>query len=658
MYVYLGKLNWKGAAVADDETFIVILPNGAVRTSDTAYVFFQWTRDEYGVPKANWFQTISIDKVSKTDKGDDLFTLKHPKFSWKITSQQAYENIKVTMSDCASYETSSTLKRVWGTHSHGGKANDTVRVWTGKINWSTFAKNEMATFIAPEGFGQGRPIVSLWQWTKSYAGKAKDPSLHCEYQKIQTENDDVFRFTYTSYFDLDCTFNRQTGKLSVRMKSPQESSAKDLGDFTLAALIDRHSHDFNPPESTPNKAETEFRLPQPQPSLTRILAPMPFPRTLVETLTHAAAFIDQAGYQTKYAEQQFKTLDSKLHDSEHQLDTARKQIGDHEAKVRTLKAEVAESKGEIAALRKSLEDAKKQAATKEDELSRLIDKLSAHDITDHEKIKQLSEDLDKLKAQIVRLQEDLVTANVKLNVTDSQLQEEKQQKARLEEDLRALRDKNTILEKDNKRLTAENAELKSKNEDLEKQQKILHGQLHDATTKLKTTQCELTAKSGALKKAENERDQARAELEAKALVVKKAEEKATKAREDLDAMAGALKKVEDEIADMKKKQVEHDKLDDTLREAERKHREADDVHREKDDAHHAKDEEKLAAYAKHLEDDKKHLEDDKKHLEDDKKHREDDENLRKANAGLNSKEEKLLKKMDKLNKKRGELNSA
>ena len=47
--------------------------------------------------------------------------------------------------------------------------------------------------------------------------------------------------------------------------------------------------------------EFEARLPQAQPTLPRILTPLPFPRDLFETLTHTAAFIDQAGYLTKYA---------------------------------------------------------------------------------------------------------------------------------------------------------------------------------------------------------------------------------------------------------------------------------------------------------------------------------------------------------------------
>ncbi|KAI8259178.1 Myosin-6 [Colletotrichum sp. SAR11_239] len=536
MYVYLGKLNWKGAAVAEDETFIVILPNGAVRTGDTAYVFFQWTRDEYGVPKANWFQTISIDKVSKTDKGDDVFTLKHPKFSWKITSQQAYENIKITMSDCASHETSSTLNRVWGAHSHGDKANDTVRVWTGKINWSIFAKDEMAIFIAPEGFGQGRPIISLWQWTKNSAGKSKDPSLRCEYQNIQTENDDVVRFTYTSYYDLDCTFNRQTGKLSVRMKSPRDSSAKDLGDFTLAALIDRHSHDFNPPESTPNKEETDFRLPQPQPSLPRVLAPMPFPRTLLETLTHTAAFVDQAGYLAKYAEQEFRTLDTRFHQSERQLEAAQQKGNALDKEVKMLKQKIAVGEGVADELRKQLKDAEDKEM-----------KMKRHDTKDHDEINNLVRERNNLKAEVSALK-------IKLVEIGENLGEEKKQRRRLEHEKDHLEDHCALLKKQKEKLRAEKGELEAKNKDLEKLQKTLQKDLQN-------TKDEVRSKTDALKKAERERDQAQSEIESKNLAINKAEEKANKAEKDFDVAARALKKAQEEIINLKKERSNHDELD-------------------------------------------------------------------------------------------------
>jgi hypothetical protein len=59
--------------------------------------------------------------------------------------------------------------------------------------------------------------------------------------------------------------------------------------------------DINPAEPTPEKGQCELRKPQPQATLPRILDPMPFPKGLLETLAHTAAFVDQAGYLAKYA---------------------------------------------------------------------------------------------------------------------------------------------------------------------------------------------------------------------------------------------------------------------------------------------------------------------------------------------------------------------
>lgn len=72
-------------------------------------------------------------------------------------------------------------------------------------------------------------------------------------------------------------------------------------DLYLSLLTPSRS-DFNPPEPTPKKTEVEIRLPQPQPSLPRILGPLPFPKGIIDTLAHTAAFVDQAGYLAKYAQ--------------------------------------------------------------------------------------------------------------------------------------------------------------------------------------------------------------------------------------------------------------------------------------------------------------------------------------------------------------------
>jgi hypothetical protein len=63
-----------------------------------------------------------------------------------------------------------------------------------------------------------------------------------------------------------------------------------------------NSHFDSDDLTPPTQQKTEFRLPQPQATLPRVLDPMPFPKTLFETLTHGAAFIEQAGYLTIQAQ--------------------------------------------------------------------------------------------------------------------------------------------------------------------------------------------------------------------------------------------------------------------------------------------------------------------------------------------------------------------
>lgn len=61
------------------------------------------------------------------------------------------------------------------------------------------------------------------------------------------------------------------------------------------------NRDVTPPVIPAGKAEFDVRYPQAEPALARIHATLPFPRTLIDTLTHTAAFLDEAGYMAKYA---------------------------------------------------------------------------------------------------------------------------------------------------------------------------------------------------------------------------------------------------------------------------------------------------------------------------------------------------------------------
>lgn len=247
MYVYLGKLDWK--PYGQDETFVITLPNGPARAGDPAYLFFQWTKDARGVEKANWFINLIVDKVSKTASGDDVFTLKNSHYySWEITAQKVYGELKVTMSNPNKEKSTMTLKRVWKSETEVPKGS--LRIWTGKINWPNYATNEMATFIVPEGFGKDKPVLAIWQWTKNGEGKPKNPNLHVAKQSILSSSEKSVKFEYDSFYHLTCTWQEQTERLSVHMKGRDSEAhvSQELGEYALAVLYDRHSQSvaYNP----------------------------------------------------------------------------------------------------------------------------------------------------------------------------------------------------------------------------------------------------------------------------------------------------------------------------------------------------------------------------------------------------------------------------
>ncbi|KAI1019166.1 hypothetical protein LB503_009215 [Fusarium chuoi] len=111
MFVYEGRLDWK--PYGDNETFVIILPDGPVRVGDTAYLFSQWTKDAQGTKKANFFQKSAIEKVSKTPSGDDTFIAKASYYSWEITSRDIYGKLDVVMSNPAGAKSSMSFKRIW-----------------------------------------------------------------------------------------------------------------------------------------------------------------------------------------------------------------------------------------------------------------------------------------------------------------------------------------------------------------------------------------------------------------------------------------------------------------------------------------------------------------------------------------------------------------
>jgi RES domain-containing protein len=231
MFVYQGQLKFH--QWGQDETFIVVLPNGFARDGDTAYLFSQWTEDMQGRKKSNWFETVIVSGLTKTPAGgNDAFTLKGAYYTWQIETQDVYGKLNVKMQSPSNPTTAMTVQRVW--QSKGEQDTGNVRIWTGKFNWQDFSHDEMAMFIAPDGLGDSKPILSIWQWTKDSSQKTKVGSFREGVQKAESgAAAGLYKFTWTSYYNITCTWNEKNETLAVHMKEGglQQDVAPQLNMF-------------------------------------------------------------------------------------------------------------------------------------------------------------------------------------------------------------------------------------------------------------------------------------------------------------------------------------------------------------------------------------------------------------------------------------------
>ncbi|OBS25869.1 hypothetical protein FPOA_06403 [Fusarium poae] len=503
MFVYQGKLNWYH--YGKDETFVIILPSGPVRVGDSVYLFSQWTEDSQGRKKQNWFQTITVDSVTQTDSSDVTFALKGSWYSFTITTKDGYKDLSLIMKNpLGGVSKPMSLQRIWESKQ---ELTGTTRVWTGKFKWMHFSDNEPAIFIVPDGFGEGKPILSLWQWSKASNGKTNEPSFRNEVQKNVTgDESSTINFSYHSYYDIHCTWTASKDQLDVDVT---EGSYKEkVGDMIRSAIIERkkHIHDVNPVEPTPQKGECELRQPQPQSSLPRIVDPLPFPKGLLETLAYS--YVDQAGYLAKYALDQFATLDADYHVEIEKVKAKDAEITNLKETVRGLTDARSIADAQVKELQKQLEQAGKDAQALRDRIAKLDKDLREHATQDDQSQKVLEDtqkELQTVMEEKSRLTKDLNDANstitdltARIAVYQKEIMDKDTDIARLKAELHT----QTEL---NKTLNSKNSELSTSVTELEKTKLSLGDKLNRANERIKDLLKQNEEESAKVTKANKDR---------------------------------------------------------------------------------------------------------------------------------------------------------
>ncbi|RSM18461.1 hypothetical protein CDV31_002596 [Fusarium ambrosium] len=465
MFVYSGKLNW--GTSAKDELFIVILPDGTARRGDSVYLFSQWTKDAAGVKKPNWFDTKVVTNVTKTEDGEDMIEMSHNFYTYVITTKQAYGKLDITMSNPTNSKSYMTLDRLY--QSQGElSATDSFRIWTGKLDWPEYASNEPILVLVPEGVGARKPVLAFWQWTEDAEKKPKVTFSINTVQRAENGPGEPLKFDFDGPpYSLYCIRDEGTAKLAVHMKGPEGD--KELGDLTQAVSKQSHSHEMTPPEPPMEKSELSVCYPQTEAALPRIQTQMPFPRDLVQTLTHTASFVDQAGYLAKYATERFNVLDKSFHGLREQVDKCNKQIRDLNSKISELTDENKVEKSKSADLEKKLSDARDEYVKKEAELTKQIQDLQKiisndrdHDAADHKALDDAHRMIAEEQAAKAKLQKRLDETEIALAAAQARVQQLSEQISELNSEVSHLRGQLDVESAHNKELDKSNKELNQK----------------------------------------------------------------------------------------------------------------------------------------------------------------------------------------------------
>ncbi|KAG4274380.1 hypothetical protein FPRO04_09338 [Fusarium proliferatum] len=237
MLVYEGRLNWGSSA--RDETAVIILPSGTMRPGDPVFILSQWTRDSGGNMKAPLSQKITIDKVTKTVNGNDTFTVKPGYYRWNMTSRDNYGKLDFVLSTDTTTATSRMeFKRVWKPANPQSK--EAGKIWVSKLTWPVLADNEFCLFIAPEGFGEGKPFLSMWQWSYDKYLNERVPIFRVGKQSIGALDSDSAMFTcqLDSDYLVTCAWEKTTDVLNVFMKGPEGD--QEVGEFKVFANTKPH----------------------------------------------------------------------------------------------------------------------------------------------------------------------------------------------------------------------------------------------------------------------------------------------------------------------------------------------------------------------------------------------------------------------------------
>ncbi|EJF63184.1 hypothetical protein DICSQDRAFT_168065 [Dichomitus squalens LYAD-421 SS1] len=241
MFIYNGKFTYYRYAL--DETITFVFPVGFA-LNDPVNAYWQWTVDAKGNQKPNTPRSGISSSVVKT--ADE----------YRVHVSFGYYRVDVTVA--ADFKSISFLMRsrsegpagpftLPAMHAEASRMPSTV-VYTGKLNWRSWAENEMITLVIPDGVSEGAFFGLYHQWTVDAAGNQKtNYPVNGVFQNVSADlSGAVTATSKASYYTYDFSFHGKEGSFTLLDPNGDKSEGNKImqTDFrslgTKKALIVRY----------------------------------------------------------------------------------------------------------------------------------------------------------------------------------------------------------------------------------------------------------------------------------------------------------------------------------------------------------------------------------------------------------------------------------
>ncbi|PIL37650.1 hypothetical protein GSI_01344 [Ganoderma sinense ZZ0214-1] len=210
MFIYNGKFNWLD--YASDETITVVFPSGFT-LNDPVSAYWQWSEDAQGHKKADVANSGVIQSITTAAGGEYRrihFSFGYDTFDAEVTADR--KTLFLTMRNPSGSVAGPT--DLAAMHVNPARVRSAT-VYTGRLEWYSYAKNELTTLVVPYGVAEGAFFGLYHQWTVDAAGveKANHP-VNGVFQDVEYHADGTTTAKFSaSYYTYSFTFNGKGGSL-------------------------------------------------------------------------------------------------------------------------------------------------------------------------------------------------------------------------------------------------------------------------------------------------------------------------------------------------------------------------------------------------------------------------------------------------------------